>query len=360
MGYLIPVAEFGHYLLFSILMGKVVLQFVPESNKPKIEVSKTLYLLCCLGIIFFTFMPILQVVLFFKESVGLIEATISVLRDFQIGRAWMAISIFALLLWIFIYFERDKFLQAICLILMVLAVGSASHVASLSFQPGLYFHTVHFLMVTIWVGVLIHVAWFSKGTNNWLGFLKWFTPLASICLLVVFVSGFFLMSYVDPINEYVNGWAVPYGRMLLIKHIAIVPVIVFAFINGVLAKKSVLRLDFDARPWVKGESIVLLLVFYCTAVVGTLSPPHEVDLVQATEQGPTWEKWLLTNYQPADWQVEFLPTPSSFILIMISFLFLALMIISFKKTRPILAGVLAVSFILTSYLGVMFSVVLKM
>jgi copper resistance protein D len=359
MNYLIPIAEFAQYLVFSILVGSVVLQFVPETKKPKIELAKSVYLLCCLGIIIFSFVPLLQVILFFKESVGITTATLSVLTDFQIGRAWIAICVLSLLVWIMIYFNRDKIMQALCLILMIVAVGSASHVASLSFVSGSYTHSIHFLMVTIWVGVLLHVAWFSKNQTNWASFLKWFTPLASFCVLIILISGFILMFFVDQPKEYINSWAIPYGRMLLLKHISIVPVITFAIINGILAKKTTVLSNFDPRPWVKGESLLLMIVFYCTAVMGTLSPPHEVERGLQSQTKPTWIEWILAKNELAGLQIELSPTLPSILLIIMSFIFLIMVVVSFRKVPPIVASILGVSFIITFYLGLMFSVILN-
>ena len=358
MSYLVPIAEFVNYLMFSILVGKVVLQYVPESKKPKIEIPKSIFLLAPLGIMIFSFVPLLQVILFFKESVGFGTATLSVLTDFQIGRAWIAICVLALLLWIMIYFNSDKFIQAICLILMILAVGSASHVATLSFVSGIYSHSIHFLMVTIWVGVLLHVSWFSKDRNNWTSFLKWFTPLASFCFLVIIISGLILMYFVEQPSGYLNSWAIPYGRMMLIKHISIIPVITFALVNGILAKKSALLSHFDPRPWVRVESIILLIVFYCTAIMGTLPPPHEVEQGITSGSRPTWVQWLLAKQELAALKVELSPTVPSVLLIMLSLFFLMMILMSFKKVNHVIAGILGIGFIITFYLGLMFSVIL--
>ena len=358
MNYLLPFSEFGLYLLFSTLVGHIVLQFVPDLKKPTNKLPKSVLLLCTLGIIVFTFIPLLQLIFLFKESVGIKTAALSVLTDFQIGRAWIAISVLSLLLWIMIYLESDKLYQSLCVLLMILAVGSASHVASLSFLPGIYSHSIHFLMVTGWVGVLLHVSWFSKDQSNWLSFLRWFTPFASICLLVILISGFILMYFVVEPKQYINSWAVPYGRMLLIKHISIVPVIVFAFINGMLTKKSATLSNFDPRPWVKGESIILMLVFFSTAVMGMLSPPHEIDLVSKSVTKPTWIEWLLVNQKLAITHIGFSPSIPSILLIILSLLFLFLIIASFRKVNAVIAILLGVGFIITIYLGLMFSVVL--
>lgn len=62
-----------------------------------------------------------------------------------------------------ILLNGSKYLQALWLMVMVLAIGYSSHVASLSFWYGLLAHSAHFLTVTLWTGILIHVSWFSDA-----------------------------------------------------------------------------------------------------------------------------------------------------------------------------------------------------
>ncbi|MFZ7943631.1 copper resistance D family protein [Neobacillus sp. 19] len=247
MGFIIPFAEFGTYLVFSILIGHVALQFVPETNKPKITIAKPVILLSTLGIIIFTLGPIVQTISYFQDGIGFALATKSVLLDFQVGKAWIFIGFMATFLWIAINLNGSKYLQALLLFLMILGVGYSSHVASLSFWAGLWSHSTHFLLVTLWTGILIHIAWFSKEHSNWSKFLRWFTPFASFCLSIIILSGIYLMLFVIEPKDYIKAWALPYGQMLLLKHISIIPVIAFAFINGVISRKSLKDFSFNPK-----------------------------------------------------------------------------------------------------------------
>ncbi|MDF2791656.1 MAG: hypothetical protein K0S80_4758 [Neobacillus sp.] len=237
MNVMIPIAEIGNYIVFSILIGHVALQFVPDSHKPNINISRSILLLSTLGIFVFTLGPIAQTISYFSDSVGITLAIFSVLTDFQVGHAWIFIGFMSVFLWMTILVNGTKYLQALWLLLMVLGVGYASHVASLSFWAGFLAHSAHFLMVTLWTGILIHVAWFSKDQQKWPLFLRWLTPFAVACIIVIILSGFTLMIYVFEPKDYVSSWVLPYGQMLLLKHISIIP-LVFAFINGVLTRKS--------------------------------------------------------------------------------------------------------------------------
>jgi putative copper resistance protein D len=353
MGYLVPLTEFGHYLMFSLLVGHVFLQFIPETKKPHNLIPKQILLMCTLGIMVFTFIPVLQDILYFKNSVGIISSAVSVITDFEIGRTWLIICILSTILWITIYVRGSNFFQALLLLLMIFAIGIASHSTSISFWPGILSHTTHFLLVTIWGGILLNVAWFTMDRNNWSSFLRWFTPVAGLCFIFIVITGFVMMFFVINKGQYVNSWAVPYGRMLLIKHISIVPLLAFALINGFLSRK-ILRLDeFDPRVWLKAESLFLTIVFFCTGVMGTLSPPHEVDYTIHASASSTWFNWIFAQVPI---QVEFGPSVASVILMFISILFLTLIIVSFKMMTPAFAMIFGSCFIIVVYFGLIFSV----
>jgi len=355
MGFLIPIAEFGTYLMFSILVGHVALQFVPETNKPKIYIAKPFLLLSTLGIIIFTLGPIVQTISYFQDGIGFALATKSVLLDFQVGKAWIFIGFMATFLWITLLLNGSKYIQAFWLLLMILAVGYSSHVASLSFWAGLFSHSTHFLMVTLWTGIIINIAWFSKDQSNWSKFLRWFTPFASICFIIIILSGIYLMLFIVEPKDYVKAWVLPYGQMLLLKHISIIPVVVFAFINSVLARKSLNHSSFNPRPWIRGESLVLLIVFYFTAVMGTLSPPHEVEFTVKSEGASKWVEWVLGKNIISTLNINLLPTFQSVLLILLSILFLILILLSFKRAKSAAAVIFGVGFVITLYIGLMFT-----
>ncbi|MGG1575363.1 copper resistance D family protein [Fictibacillus sp. NRS-1165] len=248
-------------------------------------------------------------------------------------------------------------MQAFWLFLMMISVGYASHVASLSFWSGFLSHTLHFIFVTLWVGTLLQVAWFTKESKNWTRFLHWFTPFAIVCLLFIVTSGIMIMFFVVEPKDYVNAWAIPYGQMLLLKHLSIIPVLIFAFINGLLAKKSSLTSSFLQQRWVKAESIILLVVFFFTGVMGTLSPPHTVNDTVKAEGAASWAEALMGKHIEAPFQIEFVLSLEGISLILIACAFLALLIgCFFKKVTPIVSVCLGFLFIFSMYLGLMWSV----
>lgn len=332
MNILVIVTEIINYILFSFLVGYVALQFVPESQKPTIIIRKMALLFATLGIIICTFGPVLKIIMYFSGDVGAKVATISVLTDFKVGKAWMFLAFTATLLGITFYKEGSKYLQAIFLLAMIMAVGSAGHVASLSYWTGFISHSIHFLAATFWVGVLLQVGWFAKDNRNWSAFLRWFSPMAIGSLVLVIGSGFILMFKVVEPAQYVNAWSIPYGQMLLLKHISIIPVLAYAFINGVLAKKASRSPTFNPKPWIKVESILLLVVFSFTGVMGTLPPPYEA---------------LASNHL-----VSFAPSVQGVVLVAMSLLFICMILVSFYRKAPAFLGLLfSIGFIASLYIG---------
>ncbi|WHY02994.1 CopD family protein [Neobacillus sp. DY30] len=292
---------------------------------------------------------------FFDDTAGFAQAAASVILTTQVGQGWLFITVFAIFLWLTFYLERSKYIQGFWIVLMMIAIGYSSHVSSQSFVVGIFSHTTHFLMVTIWVGVLFHVSWFSRDKQHWSEFLQWFTPLAIVCIINIFASGFVIMFTIEKPAEYLDGWATPYGRMLLLKHISIIPIILFAVINGILSRKASTFSDYEPRKWLKSESLILLLVFYFTAVLGTLSPPYEMPPAAQTVETPTWVEWLFAKDILLPIEVDIAPTFLTVLLISVALLFLLLIIISYKKMSPVFATLFGGCFILTLYLGLIFS-----
>ena len=46
------------------------------------------------------------------------------------------------------------------------------------------------------------------------------------------------MTIVVDYKDYANSWMLPYGQALLIKHLLIIPLLAYAFINSVLIRKN--------------------------------------------------------------------------------------------------------------------------
>ena len=61
--------------------------------------------------------------------------------------------------------------------------------------------------------------------------------VAIACLLLTVATGLVLMTLIIDLKEYSDAWMIPYGQSLLIKHLLIIPLLGYAFINSILVRK---------------------------------------------------------------------------------------------------------------------------
>ncbi|WP_235848509.1 copper resistance D family protein [Litchfieldia alkalitelluris] len=205
------------------------------------------------------------------------------------------------------------------------------------------------------------ISWFSTSKENWLTFLKWFTPVAITCFLITIGTGLFLMTLVVDFKDYTDAWMLSYGQALLIKHLLIIPLLAFAFINSVLMRKRLSKdKEFNPKPWIKAESIILLFIFSATAALGQQSPPHDIETALATS-GPARLFDLLYQGQiERGLNVVLSFNSISNSLLGLAVLFLAMTILSFVKKAPTaISFIMSIFMVLTFYLAIMLSVILN-
>lgn len=356
------VSEIFLYLCFSILMGSFILTMVPSQFRPSLLVRKRYMILAATGIALFSFTPILVLIINLQQRVGWQDGMQMVLLTFDIGNAWIFTTIVVLSLILFI----AKFYQAEnpayswigCLLTILLITGLAwsSHASSLEQGKGFLTHFIHFTAVTVWVGIMYVASWFSKNHDNWLRFLHWFTPLAISCVLVTTASGIVLMAFVMDIPQYPNSWMIDYGQYLLIKHILIITLLVYAIINGLFIRRRLMKnQNFNPLPWMKAESIVALLVFSVTAAMGQQSPPSASIM---GEEGLSFlfELFYQGQYNPG-MEVQLSVNLMSILLFMIALLFLAMIFYTyFKKISAMITVLLSILFVLSGYLAIIMSI----
>lgn len=350
------------YLSFSILLGSFILQLVPDTARPEIKISKGMLLTATLGVAFLSFVPVLNIILYLYKDLGLGFTVRSVLTNFEAGKAWVKTGIISIILFFFlvpIKLERRPIFSLIGLFftfLLVILLGQSSHAGSLSGWQGALTHTTHFLAVTIWIGILIVVSWFSQNHDNWLRFLKWFTPVAVACLALVALTGFDLMSYMMKEGDYINSWSLSYGHALLLKHLTIIPLLAFAFINSILIRKKLsAQQAFNPLPWAKLESVVVLLVFAITGALGEQAPPHIIETtIKEAGISPLFSFFHKGHFTLP---LQFSPGILSWVLLLAAVIFLALIILTFVKRAPkLIALVMSILFVLASYMALMLSI----
>ncbi|TWT27560.1 copper resistance D family protein [Planomicrobium sp. CPCC 101110] len=344
-------ADFLLYTAFSYLAGSVVLKFVPEDKKPRIVESKTVLLICAAGIALFSLAPLIELAAFLENGEGWTKIFLTVLLESRTGHGWLVALALSLLLGLAIFFDTSKYNQAYYLVLLILVIGYFSHVASLSLWSGFASHSLHFFFMAIWTGVLLHVAWFSTDGSNWPRFLAWFTPYAIFCVAALIATGVFIMFYFIEPQSYANSWVLPYGQMLLLKHLSIIPLLAAAFINGFLNKGRPLE-----RVWLKLESFLLFFVFLFTAFMSKQAPPHEVHHTFQAEGAAPLVVWLKgEQFIPFDASLDW--SANGIALLAIGVLLLGMMVFSsYRQISSWLPFLFGTGFIITVYIGLMLNV----
>ncbi|MGG3468349.1 CopD family protein [Neobacillus pocheonensis] len=350
------------YLCFSVLLGTFILHLVPIAFRPEIKVPKGILLTAAIGVALLSFVPVLKIILYLYKDLGIGLTIQSVLTNFEIGKSWIRTGVISFILFIFllpIKLERRKIFSITGLVFtiaLIAALGWSSHASSLSRWPGFFTHTAHFLAVSIWIGILVVVSWFSTNHENWLRFLKWFSPLALTCLLMIIVTGICLMSFVMDLSDYADTWPLSYGQALLVKHLAIVPLLAFAFINSVLIRKKLtIGVPYNPIPWTKLESIVVLIIFAITGALGQESPPHDIEKTVKVEG--VSKSFNLFHQSDTIYPLHFSPGIVSIVLLLLALFFLALLLLTFIKKAPkVLSLVMSLLFIVTGYIALMMSV----
>ena len=184
------------YVSFALVTGSFILLLVPPSYRPALSIPNKLLTVCTLSIPIFAFFPVLNITLYIAPRLGFVEALNTVLTTYTIGSAWLATFAISVLLLVMLTITKNKLATALSLVLTIttmLTIAWSSHAAALNITVGTISDFLHLFAVSIWVGILLTIGWFSTNTDNWLAFLKWFSLVAISCLSLTALSGVFLM-----------------------------------------------------------------------------------------------------------------------------------------------------------------------
>jgi putative copper export protein len=365
MIYAVYLTELLLYICFSLLMGALIMHLIPISKKPAIYIHKRWLQLSILGIVFFSLMPVAYLIYVLQENIGWALTVQNVFSTFEVGQAWTFTLIISLFFYLFVsifpVFEKERYsiISIVFVVSLILTISWAGHPASLEKIPGFLYHSIHFLVVSVWVGILLMVSWFSTDKENWPGFLKWFTPLAVSCFILTALSGFLIMTLIFDVRDYASTFTLNYGQSLLIKHIIILPVLIFAFINGFLVKKQLQKdVTFNPKPWVRVESIVLLIVFSVTAFLGQQPPPHGSfeTMIKSNGAAPLFQ-YIYGEIVEPSMNVQFSFNAMTALLAVLSVAFFVLMLGSFIQKAPaILSFAMSFFLVIALYLSLMMSI----
>ncbi|MGG1876555.1 CopD family protein [Paenibacillus cisolokensis] len=348
------------YLGYAILAAISVLAIVPDRYKPRLAVPAWLGPLAALAVAVGGFIPLLRIVMFFKSDLGFWKAFNSIMFQFREGEqyAWLLVLVIlmAVLAWIVQRNPRTitRFLMLPAVLGMAWGLSGFNHAATLFDWLGPVAFLGHFAGMAFWTGTLLLVGWFSLGSDRWDAFLRWFHPFAILCFVIVMASGLYLMSGVAP--DPVNSWGLSYGQALLVKHILILPLLVFAFVNGALMKRKLRRESFY-RPasWARSEGVLIWLIYIVTGYMNQQAAPHEVpDTLAIYGPAPTF-LWFHSGFQEGALLLQW-----SWIGIVCLAAGLALLggiLYAFKCNKgPAFALLSSLAAIVLLYCGVMFSI----
>ncbi|TQR18460.1 copper resistance D family protein [Psychrobacillus soli] len=361
---LTTISEALLYTCFALLMGNYIFSLFPSDLKPKIVVSRKVKLIAVAGIAIFSFAPLLSLVTFLYEDYGLWQTLISIIFTFEVGKSWLFLAILSIILGLYIFFFDKKtaaiysVIGILLIFVLIAGLGWASHATSISPVKGFITHFTHFASVVVWVGILMIVSWFSRNTDNWTNFLKWFHVMALYCFAIVIITGLSLMSFSMEWSTYPDSWMLSYGQSLLIKHLLIIPLIGYAFINGIGMKRKLQKeVNFDPRPWAKVEFFVILLIFVATGALSQQSPPSNLAQILSSEGvSPLFGLFYDGVIQPS-LNVQFTPKLDGILIGIVSICFFAVSILSFfKKMPPLFSFIMSILFVISAYLALLLSV----
>ncbi|OIJ12752.1 hypothetical protein BKP35_09220 [Anaerobacillus arseniciselenatis] len=342
------------YPAFAFLVGGLILMVVPEKYRPTLYVNKTTFITVVLAIIFLTSVPVFSLAINLSGilNLSLLNAVKQVLFTFNIGQVWIQTLISgALLIVILLFWDKGRKFRYFALLLsivIVVIVSQASHSASLQPSLGLVGHSIHFISVSVWAGILLVVGISAKDEVNWDSFLKWYTPTAVFCVVILSVSGMFLMKGIVP--DYANSLMLSYGQLLLLKHILFLLVIIYGFINGFLIRRKLKNNpSFTPKKWLRLESVFLIFTFMITAFMTEEAPPHNVSVTLERVEPSTLFEWIygsvgtysnvLISSQPFTMFLVFI------VLLTIIFIFYVVL----KSKRILIAFFTSLIFLLASY-----------
>ncbi|UJL45747.1 CopD family protein [Virgibacillus sp. NKC19-16] len=362
------------YLCFSLLMGTMLGYAVLVTRMPKFHVPKWLLLVATAGVGLLAFVPVLTIIINFTANMDLWTAVQLVLFEFGTGRTWLFIFLISVLLFCLIAFgniANDRMLSGVGLLFVVLLAigqGASSHASELQVIWGTAVHTIHLLAVSVWAGLLFIFGWFTRTLVDWQRVLKWFTPLAITCVLVLVISGYFTMDVVTSdfsgesasvFNRFGNSWLIDYGQALLFKHLLLIPLLGYGIINGFLFRQ---RLEKDPghqlQPWMKTESILILIVFSITAFIGEQALPNQIPAIIEQEGASSLFHAIYgQTVHPEMMVILDVGFMSVALFLLAAVFFICMIYIAKMKMHPALSFLMAMFLVLTGYLGLMLAVV---
>lgn len=352
-------SQFLLYVCLALLMGTFVLCCIPETIRPKIVVPAKWLIISAVILLFVTFVPNIQLLTILTPQFGFVESLGMLLMKFKVGHSWLAVVGFTIILLIMIrqFMKKPSKLIAVMsifiLIAVMAAIGYISHAGSMTGIVGSVLDFVHLLAVSVWLGILVLMSFFSKDAQNWDAFLKWFSPVALVSFTAVALTGVLMTDTIVP--GYVTSWSSNYGQFLFIKHVLLVPLTVIILANSLLIKLKMNKPLFEPRTWVRIETVLLVLILFITALYSEQQPPS----FKVQEISPVFEMFYRSSIE-AGMRGYLQMTGIGLGFFLFTALFIGLVIVSYIKQLPVVvSAAMTFALALCFYMGFMSIVFFK-
>lgn len=352
-------SQFLLYISLALLMGTFILYCIPETVRPKIDISSKWLIGSAVIMPIVTFVPNIQLLTILTPQFGFVESLGMLLMKFKVGHSWLAAIGFTIILLIMIrqFMKKPSRLIAVMsifiLIAVMAAIGYISHAGSMTGIVGSVLDFVHLLAVSVWLGILVLMSFFSKDAQNWDAFLKWFSPVALVAFTSVALTGVLMTDTIVP--GYVTSWSSNYGQFLFIKHVLLVPLTVIILANSLLIKLKMDKPLFEPRTWVRIETVLLVLILFITALYSEQQPPS----FYVQEISPFFEMFYRSSIE-AGMRGYLQMTGIGLGFFLLTALFIGLVIVSYIKQLPVVvSAAMTFALALCFYMGFMSIVFFK-
>lgn len=289
--------KLSQYICLSLIVGYFILRSTPKTAKPTLHLSKYIVFIATSCIMLIMLLQSIPILLFLMQKHTLATSMATYFLTYEKGKVTLWVIIVTIILMGYIKRASEtkaaRIVGLVLSLLLIIGLAWGSHINATQPYTGALIQTMHIFAVSMWVGVLLWLSVLAKDTKHWLSFLQWFSKLAMICLVGMAITGVLALWLIIP--SYPASWYTSYGHALLWKNILMLPVLYYALMNGVLIKKRILQQpSFNPLPWLRVETIVLLLIFTITAYLSNQEPPQNV--IVTNEAIPILiQQWLDLN-----------------------------------------------------------------
>ncbi|MYL48946.1 hypothetical protein GLV98_05590 [Halobacillus litoralis] len=348
----------GLYACLSILIGASILSLSDE----KLAHRKKTWTLVTLTVPVLALFPIIELSVMLQgyRDGSFLSSLIHVVTQLKGGQAWLLLfSLSVLHVVLLNTVKSPKIVYSFSLLFivgMILTQSITGHSASTNSLQGALFHTIHFIAVGVWSGILLVVSFFSDREHRWESFVNWFTKVAIGCMVWIMLTGVAMSLLLS--ESIVGSWMLSYGQALLVKHLLFIVLLLFAFVNGFLMKRLVAEdPDFSPKRWWKAESILVVFVYTITGYMTEQETPH--NIAQTLEQQEPSVLFRLFTTVDGVGPLTLAPNLISVASLALSFIFLLFTGVMIKRNS--LAGTFFISAMVVwcLYLGLMSSVSLS-